>query len=412
MKKYIPLILILLIFLSCGSGKKKVVTIWSDIPEIAMYTEQYNALEGGERYVVEYKENPVSALSEEELHPDLVISRNLHNPESEKLFSPLNSLAIKSGIPIETIYSGFIRSCEKDDELYTIPLSFNLPGIIFLSDIIPESRAFFYLSPEEIQAYADPFNQKRGESFTNMGFSPLWNPEFLLTTSWGFDARFRAGGEYIRWNTSALSHALSFQRHWIEESAGSIDAALEFMEKYLFEPKYKLIKEGRIRFAYMDSREFFNLPESRRNGLDIRWYEVDGKIPVVKDTVYAAVPIAAKQKKEGAAYIKWLLMPKTQKMLITSLRDAGIPSFGFAQGFSSVAEINQRYFPEIYPFLLGKIPADRDLTYPEVLPKSWPLLKEEVIKPWIAAAVSEAPEAKQEELSQNIKTWLLQGGAY
>ncbi|MFP4383772.1 MAG: hypothetical protein ACLFSE_06970 [Spirochaetia bacterium] len=411
MKHFIPFILTAVLFTGCTGKSISTVTIWTDIPEIAVYTEYYNSLEGTDRCIVVFKQNPAYALTEEEIHPDVVIGRYLNNSESKSLFYPIDSLAKKTEIPLDSIYPGLLNRTKIDGTSYTVPLSFNLPGIIFPRNDFPDTKKFFYLSPEDIQTIADRFNSKSGEHYIKMGFNPLWEPELMLTTVSGFGTRFRTGEPYLIWEESALKKTVSFLRKWITESGETPSRVQHFAKKYLYEPEYKLIKDNRIFCAHMTSSEFLELPAERRDHLDIRWFEIDGKVPVLQDIVYAAVPEAAEHKKAGGAYIKWLLDPEIQEMLITGIEQSDNVSFGFAQGFSSVEKVSARFFPEAFPFLLGKIPSDMDLLYPEPLPKSWPRFEKEVLLPWIEEAVS-SDEGTSVDLGKKIETWLLQGGAY
>lgn len=411
MKHLIPFILTAVLFTGCTGKSTSTVIIWTDIPEIAVYTEYYNALEDTDNCLVVFKQNPAYALTEEEIHPDIVISRYLNNSESQSLFYPIDSLAKKADIPIDSIYPGLLRKSKIDGICYTVPLSFNLPGIIFPRDEMPDTKAFFYLSPENIRAMADQYNSKSGEHYVQMGFNPLWDPELLLTTVFGFGTRFRAGGSYLVWDETALKTAVSYLKQWIKGSGETLGHVKSFKQKYLYEPDYKLIDDRRIFCAHMTSSEFLELPAQRRDHLDIRWFEINGKVPVLQNIVYAAVPVAAEHKKAGGAYIRWLLDPETQEMLVAGLENSDTASFGFAQGFSSVEKVTTQFFPENFPFLLGKIPAETDLLYPEPLPKSWSRLKEEVLLPWITDAAG-SKDGEDVDLRRKIETWLLQGGAY
>jgi hypothetical protein len=62
--------------------------------------------------------------------------------------------------------------------------------------------------------------------------------------------------------------------------------------------------------------------------------------------------------------------------------------FGIGEGFSSLAMVNETYFPSVYPALVGHVPPDSFLRFPQSLPSDWERLKAEVVKPALLKACS------------------------
>ena len=121
-----------------------------------------------------------------------------------------------------------------------------------------------------------------------MGFSPRWDPDFLLLFARMSGAAFREGSP-LSWNDEALTTALEQVRAWSSEVNRSAADEDDFQFKYLYLPRNLSVQEGRIAFAYMDSSQFFLLSEERRAALDYRWIARGTAIPVLEEAVYAGI---------------------------------------------------------------------------------------------------------------------------
>ncbi len=81
--------------------------------------------------------------------------------------------------------------------------------------------------------------------------------------------------------------------------------------------------------------------------------------------------------------------------------------FAVTNGFSALKSINEKDLPQKYPVLLGHIPLERLLVFPETLPDNWVTLRgtsrsDGVIWPWILQA---ATNPSIQPLDKAIQEW-------
>ena len=119
------------IFFSCKrTTEEKIAVIWTNKVEVAFYCEEFNTTQDKYKVVVEYKENPPNEILKAEVMPDMVISSRLKGKDTRIKFKPLNYL-LKKGLDSELFYKELLDLGLIDGEQYLLPLSFNLPTIIF-----------------------------------------------------------------------------------------------------------------------------------------------------------------------------------------------------------------------------------------------------------------------------------------
>nr|WP_253730581.1 hypothetical protein [Treponema sp. OMZ 798] len=94
MKKYILfLILAAIIFTSCTKTEEdKIAVIWTDRAEFVSYCEVFNNSQSEHKIIVEYKKNPVDALINTEVQPDIVIGAWLKGKSARVKFRKINNL--------------------------------------------------------------------------------------------------------------------------------------------------------------------------------------------------------------------------------------------------------------------------------------------------------------------------------
>ena len=125
--------LIALTFQSCSSKKKnRRVVIWTNNSELVQYIELFNATHETKAVLV-YKENPAASLppQKNELLPDIVIAPYLKNRETSKNFESLDFLFDRKYLKSDDFYSGLLKYGDIFFTIRLLPVSFNLPAIIF-----------------------------------------------------------------------------------------------------------------------------------------------------------------------------------------------------------------------------------------------------------------------------------------
>jgi hypothetical protein len=393
----------------CDRRRTVTATLWTDRASIAAYVEMYNAAQ--ERYKLEVELTPVpaDALLERQEHPDVVLGDFLANESTFGYFTPIDDLLAGDALSEEDFYPGLLTLGREEGETYLLPVSFDLPAVMFKRSELNEGLDQFRLSMSTLREEAAAFNQLVEERYVRMGFSPQWSGEFLYLVAMSFGANFREQGRRNPvWNHGSLTEAIGYTRAWIEQTNGGFDAERSFEERYLYDPPYQLLLRDRIRFSYTTAVRFYSLAESKRGPVDVRWLSRGGSIPVLEDISYVGIPAEARNDDAARDFIRWFFARDTQAALIDAISRKRIEEFGIAGGFSSLVSTNQEELPRVYPGLLGRIPPPSLLDFPLQVPKNWDEIKDDVIHPWLSRELTD--DASAEELQREIRSWILQKG--
>ena len=119
------------------------------------------------------------------------------------------------------------------------------------------------------------------------------------------------------------------------------------------------------------------------------------------NVLFAGIQRSARDKGGARAFLQWFCSLGVQQTLITVNQSRRIGVFGITNGFSSLKSINEKDLPMKYPLLLGHIPQESLLSFPETLPDSW-LKVRDVIHPWIIAT---AEGRETETLQKKLEEW-------
>ena len=412
MKRVLILVFLVIgVLSSCAFESNSTIILWTDKPEMAAYVEEFNSTQNNYRIEIVYKKQPETALAQTnnltDNPADLVVADFLNSPGTMEHFSPLNGIFREGSIDLSRFYSGLLKLGQKEEELLLLPVSFNLPAVMFNRTTESEDIPSFFMNPVDMENAAGNFNKKSDTDFEVMGFSPRWEKEvlFLNAVLMGTDFQLLNTG-VLSWDNKKLLDSLKLSIDWSKETNGGLEQEEEFTAKFLYDPSYKLIAENRILFYYSDMVNFFAIPPEKRKNLDFRWLSSNDKIPVLGNILFSGIPNGAKNKNGALEFIYWFFDPDTQKKLLKSTQIKRMETFGFANGFSSLPEVNKNELPIIYPSLVGYIPPESSLIFPKALPLYWNELKTKVIKPWLYNQTGE--NLLDTSLQQAIEEWLKQ----
>ncbi|MDR2782892.1 MAG: hypothetical protein LBB48_03470 [Treponema sp.] len=387
--------LVVLSLLSCVEPEK--VPLWTDVPEFALYGEAFNASQS--KYKVEtcYFELTAKKLTSTVEQPDVVVGRWLKSTSTRHLFKPLDWLLKDNSLDGAFFYPRLLELGVIDNEQYLLPVSFNIPALVFARDNGALTINHFTISLEEAKKLGKAYNVINKGAYTRIGFSPDWDDEFLLVSAALLNADFREGPP-LTWNTEALEKALEYDKAWIREANGSIQTVDDFTFKYFVEPSVKLIGQGRILFSYMNSSEIFTLDYDQQSNLDFRWLAEKERIPLSEDTVYYGLFQQGSHGKGAEAFTKWFFQPETQRLLLENNKKLQLNTilFGIAGGFSAMRNVTEEVFPRFYPGLLGHMPPASFLSPPNILPQDWLVVKERVVLPYMHDYIRTAQEGAEE----------------
>lgn len=402
-----------LLLASCKNSESKPLVIWTDNAEIVSYVELFNATHENISAFAVYKEKAASALppAKDELVPDLVIGAWLKNSATRKYFQPLDYLFQEKSLNRTLFYRQFIEYGQINDKQYLIPISFNLPAMIFSkkNESFVESERF--LNPEQIKTFSAAFNKKnKNGSYTAMGYAPSWDTDFMYLVTKLYGAAYHEKGTSFIWNEKAMENSISKIRQWTDTCNDSTSTEQNFQFRYLYMPGYKQVATGRCLFSHTTSDKLFTLTDAQITDISFRWIEQDNKIPVEDNILSIGLYKKAEHSPQAEKFISWLMKIETQQLLIerTESMKLDTVNFGIAGGFSTLREINEKFYPAYYRHLLGNMPPEQFITLPNILPYRWNSLKSNVIIPYLKDITNTENSGAVQPIEERISEWTKQ----
>jgi ABC-type glycerol-3-phosphate transport system substrate-binding protein len=391
--------------ISCGGGKS--VQIWTDRPEFALYGELFNTVQTQYKVSVKYFDNPGQELEKTRNTADIIVGNWLKNASTGTYFRSLDNIFGANKLSRNIFYPRLLAAGRVERSQYLLPVSFNLPAIIFSKEKNIALKSSSTIEFDEIKTLSREFNIITQGAHTKMGFSPLWSDDFLLTAAVLSGSNFKEVSP-LSWDTAALERSMDYVYSWTNEINTSIQAEENFTFKYFFEPPEKLIQNDRILFSYMNSRDFFTLNNESKSALDYRWIMEKDKVPIIEDIVFLGMPKRAKSTKAARAFIQWFFTVENQAIILEYSTANRISEniFGICGGFSALFPVTEQVFPRFYPELIGRMPPSDYLMPPNVLPGNWADIRARIILPYLYDR-ARVPEASQVyPLERRIADWI------
>ncbi len=391
-----------LILYKYQSPEQHKIVLWTDNPELISYVESFNSEHSRIKVEIIYKPNPARELLNSKKHPDIIIGTYLNSSRMIDNFSRINHLFKKNRIDRDSFYKQLLQKGSKNGKQLLLPVSFNLPALMFRRGDVSYNISNFVLTNENIIEISKTFNQDGNKGVS--AFSPRWNSSMLYYNAVMNNADFRGNdNKKVTWNKEGIEKSLKQTRDFINTINGGIANDIRFEEKHLYKPAENLIAEQRIFFAYTDLKDFYAIAQQKRAGLNFRWLASEDKIPVCDDIIYAGIPRHASNKNGAGIFFQWFFDHDTQERIMESGKTKRIRSFGLCSGFSSIKSVNEQVFPKYYPLLVGHIPPQNLLSFPSPLPVEWEQLKNEIIKKWLYREA--ANEKTLTDLDTAVKDW-------
>lgn len=397
------------IMFSCSRSSEPLV-LWTENAELASYAELFNASQSDIQVIVRYKENPYDSLppAKDEKKPDLIIGSSNRDNQACQYLLPLDYLFKEQNLSRDDFYQPLTDMGFSQGKLYMLPISFNMPAVIFSKDnetLIPDQ---YTLSLDEIRDAAASFNIRMNSGvYTRMGFAPSWDSEFLYTAAKLMGSGFQQSQSSISWNEQALKNTVDYLKSWTSDCNSSSTDEQDYQFKYLNIPSLKWITEGESLFAYTTSSELFSKVPEKLLNIDYRWLQQNDTTPVEDTVIFIGLYRDSKKKQEAETFILWLLNADNQKQILEWTRKLNYvsDSFGICGGFSSLKKVNEQFFPVFYPMLLGNLPQESGMTIPNTLPGRWNSIKDDVILPYLQDAIDTDATEEAASLDERLATW-------
>lgn len=406
MKKISLLFLLIALLSGCNRTDNKTAILLTNIPDIAAYVELFNASHSTYRIELVYADNPANLHKiKSDKAPDIVISKNLNSKKIISSFASLKNLSGKNKLNSSYFYQPLYKLCFYKGEQRLLPVSFNVPAVVYRSDTILEDGSSLTFTPEMLEKEGQLYNSKI-DNKNVMGFSAIWEPDFLIDLNHLYNSDFsESSNGDITWNEEALKKSISFCKE-ISKGNSGYEKERDFLLTYCYDPDYKLLNSGRIGFYFSSLKDFYEMPSSERSTLGIKWFGSSSSIPVKEDIVYAGIPEKSKKQAAAKQFLLWFFNADNQKAIIESTKFKRLQGFGICNGFSSLIAVNENIIPNFYRDLIGNIPPQSFFSFPARLPQNWNTMKDEVIIPWMNNQL--AGNANDQKLSTALKTWTLQ----
>lgn len=394
MNRRMAWVVLFTVFLAFSCSKQERLVLLTDEIDAVTAAEIFNSENRDYKVIVQYLPDLDRFLTSDRPEADMVIGHQLDTPAIRK-----KMVRISPSIYKDSLY-GYLLIGKKSFRL--IPLSFDLPVILFSKTNQPEFGNSHFIENQELRTLGIRFNKKGRSGMDRVGFLPLRYDLFVYLTAEYFGANFWVDGETLQNNDAALDEAISLLRDWSVSDNDQTGRQRGFLEKYGYIPDVRLLAESKILFSFSTLSEMFQLPEHERRPLDFRYYSHDRSFPV-GNTVYFGIPAQSGKKKKARSFLVWLLQPETQKKILDFKQQKRMNRFGFFGGLSTNPTVNELVFGEIYPDLLGHIPDEKYLTEQRDCGDNWRSIKSQVVIPWLRKRVLEETD---KTLDEYYSDWL------
>lgn len=393
-------ILFSLVFSGCtkSTPEKKRIVIWTSCAEFAQYIELFNSSHENDSAVLVYKENPALSLppTKDELPPDIVVGSWLRNNVTSRNFKRLEYLFDRKNIVSADFYPQLLESGKVNNIQYLLPVSFNLPAIIFSAQNKELITDNYILNLDSLRKIASDYNRKnKKEVYTRIGFTPLSNDAFLYFATKINHSEFREDKGQIVWNEDNLNASIASLKDWITVENTSASVEQDFSFKYLSMPDYRQVTSGRTLFAYTTSDSLFNTVSKQGLELDYRWLSSNDTekpvIPMEDNYMMMGIYKDARNQVGASEFITWFFQTENQKRIIERKSNLKLDTeiFGIAGGFSSIREVTEHVLPVFYTQMLSNLPPVAMIEIPEKLPARWDSYKSLVVEPYIKQSIVE-----------------------
>ena len=410
MKRIFFLAIFSTLLFSCANKVPRLV-LWTDCVDFVSYTELFNSSQDKVKIVAIYKDDLTGSLppAKNERRPDIIAGAFLQSGMQKKYFSRIDSLFGKNALSKESFYPSILKSGQYNEKQYLLPVSFNLPALVFQTDNYNYAQNAF-LSFDDIKEISEKFNTKDGTgAYSAMAFGPHWNSDFLYlifkTTGVSYVVQ---DGEFV-YTEDAFQNAANSISEWSEQINGGVRNELDFAFNFLYTPFYEQVQSGRSLFAYATSDKIFSLTEDQLKEIDFHWICNDGKIQIEDDAVMMGIYSASKNKAAAKKFLLWFMNEDSQKKMLERkfAMNLRTQTFGIAGGFSSMQSVNQKFFPAHYRALLSNLPSGERITTPQIFPENWNGIKRNVVIPFIEECTRKN-ESQSSQLSERYAEFVEQ----
>jgi hypothetical protein len=388
-KLIILLVAALFVLVQCtANDEAPPLTVWSNDPDAAFFMERYQ-LETGTPVRFRFVHNLTEELTQQRVDADLVIGRWINNPPVHNVLRDL-----PEGTPLR-------------------PMAFSLGAVVFLPPRI-EPLPPFQVTLNDLGAGLRP----RGSGMVDpvdlepMRFTLANQPALLYhVLRMSNMAPVPDAVRHARWDAQLHDQGFQIIRDWQNRWNNGPEEEQLYVERFLYEPWFRLLDTGRVLAVYKPSQELFSWYFFEEENWDFRWVaDEHGDLLALENVVYGGIPISARRRSEAQNLLNWLHDPTVQVQLVQDKLDHKVDTFGLFGGFSLHQETNERIAQEIRPILMGRIPDPSTVQIPAPRPRYWDEAREQVVEPFLTNAVRRNNPPDGAALAQSLARWYNQRG--
>ncbi len=380
-----------LVYVVYTNDERENIYILTDQPEFAFYAELFNFTQDKYNAVVLYSDDVIEQLSQGKNQDlDIIVGAWLKNEKTRQSFMQVDYLFDEFKMRRSIFYPQLLELGNIHNRQYLLPVSFNLPTVIFDAEKSSQIQDAAMISLDEIKNIASLENKKNdNDTYSTMGYAPSWNEDFLYVVSKLMDVNYHETKDVFAWDEKSLSNAIEYLKNWTKEVNTSFEHEEEFEFKHLYNPPYNNVLTGHCFFNYMKTESLLNIPPENLEKIDFRWIQYNNNIQVNDKIINMGIFKETNNKKGAQDFLLWFFREETQREIIEWVLSMNLASdrFGIAGGFSSLKSVNERVLPSFYPFLFGRFPSPENLRVPNILPANWENIKERVIIPYFVKSI-------------------------
>lgn len=351
MKLFFKLLSVILIT-SCSINNKTILTLSTDMPEVVPLIEQFNKENNSINIIIQ------SDFSQKS---DLVIFKG--QPEGSPYETTELNHLFDDKLDINNFYMDIIKySGNEDNSLKLMPLSFDIPGLIYNTDRFNHNR----IIPLETL-----MNDK------TIKFSPFWEENFII---WYFLTKmpsFDKNSDYL--DIGVFNSAAEKINKMLTDNNDKWDENL-FNKKYMHLTPEILIGSDIIEYYFINFSEYIRI-NNKRGKIGFSFLSTNDLIVTSDSLTYIGVLSESNNKKKAEEVICWILDKKNQNSYITNnIKESGMYEL-FIGGLSTNKDVTSELIPYHYPQTAPFIPDSSIITIPFNLPPLWESLRAQVFIP-------------------------------
>ena len=392
-----------LLIISACDNRQGILTIATDLPEVAEYLEFVRDEISPPLFRVIFDANPDRNTVLGDISPDIIISsriahENFSNYLYEIPFSRLNKQGGNNAdnFVLEDIHHSSYAPYVKEGTVRVFLLAFDLPIVYLGEELMRDQGSGAFLTYDRLLETAEEYTELRRNIYSAMGFSSLRNILFI-------DLLIR---EYTNLHGSIpppdeLEEAMKSIIEYLNNRKQEPSAQVYYNDVFAYSSDHSSLMEGNLHsglssfYAHNTSRD----PLIRR--FPYVWL-YSGEQSEALNPVYIGIVQSSRHKRQGIDILRQLLSADVQTSYLKKHFDREMPFAAFLFRLSSNYMVNQYIIPQFSDNNITFIP--KSIVFPEQPVFLWDEIKTQVYYPWIAENLI-AQEISTDELYQSLDSY-------